>query len=323
MLIGRARPIYDRLACFCAWLAGTGHATVPSLLAGGKGKGGKQGGARAITALGHSQGVVAAAAVAVAASGVAPLADVGEGLVRYLFWHGLRAQLAARARRQAAEQRAGGGGKGGRARRGSRTGAGGGGGKVGTDEPKPGGTPMLAVRGLRPRELRSALRASARARAANAGKKKHGPDGSNESTSSPEARAAARARAAREDPCVALVNGPRNCVVSGPPHLLATLPLELKARFGPKRRRRRKKGAGPAPPPVPEARTPFSRRARNVSTRALRVTAPFHHPANAGAARRVLADCARLGLRVPARRTYPHITHSSTWHTMHFTAFYL
>ena len=220
-----------------------------------------------VGAIGHSQGVVIAAAVASAGS-ASELAVRGAAALSVLLWTGVHMQVAADALPRV---------------RIKPTPAKGAPRRAADDSEQP--TSMLAVSGLGAAELKAHVDAanSAIARAEKA------------AAAAAAAAAAMRGAAASDAPPtppaalpalnLALVNGGSSCVVSGAAGHLAFLVSAL--------------DAVRAEPGVDQARVPFSQRRPVVSTRYLRVSAPFHSALMAEAPAAIAADVAAGGYAMP------------------------
>jgi malonyl CoA-acyl carrier protein transacylase len=96
---------------------------------------------------------------------------------------------------------------------------------------------------------------------------------------------------------LALVNGPRSCVVAGAPRLLA----ELRSQLGQQR----------IAPGQSQTGTPFRTRLFDFRSRFLNVTSVFHSTVHAAIPGAVLEDCARRSIALPAVLTLAFPVHST------------
>ena len=235
-------------------------------------------------ATGHSQGVVAAAAAA-SASTWAQLVSASCDAAALLLWSGSRMQQAADGLpSSAAVYRAPPAAKGAAAAAAPASDNG--------DEPP---SPMLAVTGLSKGELAKHVEAS------NALISKMEAGAAKQASLLAQAQGlpepAALSASAGPALTLSLVNGSSTCVVSGRPgHLRFLVGALDKVR---------------APPGADQSRVPFSSRKPVVTTRYLRVTAPFHTELMSAAVELIVSDCvssgvglSRQALQVPVHSTF-------------------
>ena len=140
-------------------------------------------------------------------------------------------------------------------------------------------SPMLSVTGLTPVELRKLIAAT------NEKLRRTAEVLAEQETSKVGHRASDQGEPAPVPQVyLSLVNGITDCVVSGPPKALEALQAAV--------------AKASVKPGESQNRVPYSKRLPDTSTAFLKVSAPFHCPMNADKVAVILADAARVGLKL-------------------------